>query len=779
MSEQAPPPDFGQLLGLDGPIARALGEYEHRPAQVRMAETVWRAISESTDALIEAGTGTGKSIAYLVPVLLWGEPVIISTANKALQGQLYDKDVPLVRNALQLEFDTVLIKGRQNYVCLRKYQVELPQQRVFAQIDGFQTYDLDVLDDWVRSSDTGDLEELSFVLDSDTRSHITCPPDECLHRECLYYDRCFVMQIRQRAAEARVVITNHHLLISDLQLRAIGGVSLPDTEIVICDEAHHLEDVATSIFETTVTDYTVTSLLLRRMVREHTPESKLDELAAQNRLFFDGIHALMDQPTVKLEGDWEEGIRLGRNVRDLAESMARLNPYGQDPDMEEENTRFGLAVQAIRKAGESIQEVSKSNRDGDVVRFAEQARQRHVSLILHATPISAAESLGEHLFGKHTVICTSATLATGGTFELFKSRCGIADKPLELIGDQVFDFANQSRVYLPELRTYDWENREKYFDAVADETHRLLEVSRGRSFCLFTSWAGMQYVAEKLRDKLPWPVLVQGELPRSELLRLFKSVPHCVLFGTRSFWEGVDVPGDALSLVSIDKLPFPSPRDPLHEARTERIEKEGGNAFVEYTLPLMILALKQGFGRLIRTKTDRGIVAILDNRLTTKRYGSTVLRSLPPAQVTRRFADVHRFFSIAGLNADYALTVWANAAEKARSSEETSAQVEEAPGCHYRWQLTCLPDGRNRSGSGIASDPYSARWAGVLAGVQRLQSAIHKGNRSVGDFGLEIRLPGIGGNGTQLLGAAPRELQECLQAFSRVHVITLESTLAR
>jgi ATP-dependent DNA helicase DinG len=363
----------------------------------------------------------------------------------------------------------------------------------------------------------------------------------------------------------------------------------------------------------------VTSLLLRRMVREHTPESKLDELAAQNRVFFDGIRALMDQPTVKLEGDWEEGIRLGRNVRDLAESLARLNPYGQDPDMEEENTRFGLAVQAVRKAGESIQEVSKSNRDGDVVRFAEQARQRHVSLILHATPISAAESLGEHLFGKHTVICTSATLATGGTFDLFKSRCGIADKPLELIGDQVFDFANQSRVYLPELRAYDWENREKYFDAVADETYRLLEVSRGRSFCLFTSWAGMQYVAEKLRDKLPWPVLVQGELPRSELLRLFKSVPHCVLFGTRSFWEGVDVPGDALSLVSIDKLPFPSPRDPLHEARTERIEKEGGNAFVEYTLPLMVLALKQGFGRLIRTKTDRGIVAILDNRLTTKR----------------------------------------------------------------------------------------------------------------------------------------------------------------
>jgi ATP-dependent DNA helicase DinG len=278
----------------------------------------------------------------------------------------------------------------------------------------------------------------------------------------------------------------------------------------------------------------------------------------------------------------------------------------------------------------------------------------------------------------------------------------------------------------------------------------------------------MQHVADKLRDKLPWPVLVQGELPRSELLRLFKSVPYCVLFGTRSFWEGVDVPGDALSLVSIDKLPFPSPRDPLHEARTEHIEKEGGNAFVEYTLPLMILALKQGFGRLIRTKTDRGIVAILDNRLTTKRYGSMVLRSLPPAQITRRFADVHRFFSVDSLNADYALTVWA------AGTENSGIQPAE-PGAQYRWQLTCLPDGRNRSGIGVASDPYSARWAGVLVGAQELQQAIRKGNRSIGDFGLEIRLPGIGGDGQQLLQAAPQNLQECLRAFAHVHVITVNT----
>jgi ATP-dependent DNA helicase DinG len=654
----------------------------------------------------------------------------------------------------------VLIKGRRNYVCLRKYEVELPQQRLFAAMDGFQAYDLTELDDWVRTSETGDLEELPFVLDADTFDNITCPAEECLHYDCRFYDRCFVMRIRQRAAAAQVVITNHHLLISDLQLRALGGVSLPDTDIVVCDEAHQIEDVATSIFETTVTDYTVPNLLLRRLVREHTPANQLEDLAAQNRLFFDSVRASMEQAVAKIEGDWQEGIRLGHQVRELAESLARLNPYHDDPDMEEENTRFGLAVQAIRSASESITQVSRSNRDADFVRFAEQARQRHVSLVLHATPISAADPLGKYLFGGKPVICTSATLAAGGTFNLFKTRCGIQREPLELIGGPVFDFPRQALIYLPELRAYDWQNKEAYFEAVTEETQRLLEVSRGRSFCLFTSWSGMQYVSGQLRDRLPWPMLVQGELPRPELLRLFKNTPHSVLFGTKSFWEGVDVPGQALSLVIIDKLPFPSPRDPLHEARTDRISEEGGNPFVEYTLPLMILALKQGFGRLIRTKTDQGVVAILDNRLRTKRYGELVLQSLPPARVTQRFFDVYRFFA-AKFDADYALTAWVS------QGPENAAS--------YEWQLTRLPDGRSKKGTGTASDPYTARWMAVRAGVEQLQDAIHRGNRQASDFRLEIRLPGISGDGQQLLDAAYEDLRDRLREFAAVQILPLES----
>jgi ATP-dependent DNA helicase DinG len=336
----------------------------------------------------------------------------------------------------------------------------------------------------------------------------------------------------------------------------------------------------------------------------------------------------------------------------------------------------------------------------------------------------------------------------------------VEDQPLELVGEPVFDFPQQALIYLPRLRAYDWQDREGYFEAVAGEAYRLLDVSRGRAFCLFTSWAGMQYVSEKLRDQLPWPVLIQGELPRAKLLRLFKSTPHSVLFGTKSFWEGVDIPGDALSLVIIDKLPFPSPRDPLHESRANHITEEGGNAFMEYSLPLMILALKQGFGRLIRTKTDRGVVALLDNRLTTKRYGNLVLGSLPPATVARRFADVHRFFSVAPLDADYAVTAWV-----ADADDDTSS---------YRWQLARLSDGRTREGTGQAPGQGAAWWAAVLAAATHLRDAIQKGGRQAAEFRIEIRLPGVGGSGQQILQAAPPDLRSRLDEFAAAHLVALD-----
>lgn len=753
-------PDFSSILGPDGPIARHLGEYEYRPAQIKMAEIVWQAIQEGRDALIEAGTGTGKSIAYLVPTLLSDKTLIISTANKALQSQLYQKDVPFVREALGLQFDTVLIKGRQNYVCLRKYQVEMPQQRAFAAFDGMQVYDLDELDEWVRHTDTGDLEELPFVLDGDTIAHITCPAEECLYRDCLYYDRCFVMKVRQAAAEARVVITNHHLLISDLRLRTIGGVSLPDSEVLICDEAHQLESVATAVFETTVTDYTVPALLLRRLLQENAPTDLLNRLAEENRFFFEHLRAMVSESAARLEGDWEDGLRLGRTLHEVGKTLEKNNPYKDEPESDD-NIRFGLLIQAVNAAADAFKTVSRGDRDDETVRYVELVRQRHVSMILHAAPISAAEPLNKHLFGEHTVICTSATLSAGGNFDLFRARCGVPQDALELIGAPVFDYAQQAMIYIPPLPNFDWQNRDQYFDTVAQETIRLLEVSRGRAFCLFTSWSGMEYVADKLRPVLTWPVLVQGDLPRAELLRLFKNTPHCVLFATRSFWEGVDVPGDALSLVIIDKLPFPSPSDPLHEARARRITEQGGNAFTEYTLPVMTLNLKQGFGRLIRTKTDRGVVAILDNRLNAKQYGSNVIASLPPARVSRNFADVYRFFCVPPFDAEYALTVWLTA--------------EQGRDIHYRWQLTRLADGKSRDGNGVASHPLAARWAGASAGIAQLEKAISQGKRRPDEFKVELRLPGIDSSAKALTESMPADLQSQLERFRAVHIVTFEN----
>jgi len=752
-------PDWASILGPNGPIARRLGEYEYRPAQIRMAQVVWQAIHEKRSALIEAGTGTGKSIAYLVPVLLSDKTLIISTANKALQSQLYDKDVPFVREALGLQFDIVLIKGRQNYVCLRKYQAEMPQQRAFASFDSLQVYDLDELEEWVRHTDSGDLEELPFTLDSDTLAHLTCPAEECLYRDCLYYDRCFVTKVRQAAAEARVVITNHHLLISDLRLRTIGGVSLPDSEVLICDEAHQLEDVATAVFETTATDYTVTALLSRRLLQEHAPADLLNRLSEENRFFFEHVRATIGESTARLEGEWEDGLRLSRTLYEMAKTLEKNNPYQDEPESDD-NIRFGAMIQAVSAAGDAFKTICRGDHDDELVRYAEPVRQRHVSMILHATPISAAEVLNKHLFSEHTVICTSATLSAGGNFDLFRARCGVPPNALELIGEPVFDYRQQALIYIPPLPNFDWQNREQYFDTVAEETARLLQVSRGRAFCLFTSWSGMEHVVDKLRPVLTWPMLVQGDLPRSELLRLFKNTPHCVLFATRSFWEGVDVPGDALSLVIIDKLPFPSPGDPLHEARARRITEQGGNAFTEYTLPVMTLNLKQGFGRLIRTKTDRGVVAILDNRLNAKRYGSSVVASLPPARVSRNFVDVYRFFSVPPFDAEYALTVWLTA--------------EKEPQTHYRWQLTRLADGKSREGSGVASHPLRARWAGALAGVTQLREAIAQSRRRPNDFKLELRLPGVNNSTQALIDSMPADLQSLLQAFRAVHILTFE-----
>lgn len=772
--------DPAHLLGPEGPIARKLPNYELRECQIEMARLVQRAIEEERCAVIEAGTGTGKSLAYLIPIILAGKKLIVSTANKALQAQLYEKDVPFLKEALGLKFSSVLVKGRNNYICLRKWEEESRQQDLFAEIDGRAHPQLAALEEWLSKTETGDIEELPFLLSDNLLPYITSSSEDCLGRECRFFsDECFIGAMRKRAGKAQVVITNHHLLMSDLALREVGSAVLPQSEVIVIDEAHHIEDIATAVFEITVSDYTVERLLSQRLVQRNISPNRLDEVRAHNRSLFLMVSELSDEPSFRLEGNLEEGLQLSRMLNRLASELAESNPYRDDPDSEE-FLSYALAVNKVMAAAANVRAVFSSQGDDQWVRYVERVRKRFVRLVVHAAPISAAPELERHLFdGSRPVICTSATLATpspeGGGFEHFKARCGLSPHPgpppmeggdvLEWIGPPVFNYREQALLYLPNLPTYDWEEKERYFSAIAGEIERLLEVSRGRAFCLFTSWDGLEQVYHTLSARLPWPLFKQGQAPRRELLERFKNTPHSVLFGTRSFWEGVDVPGEALSLVIIDKLPFPSPKDPLHQARMEKLEEEGHNSFTEYMLPLMTLALKQGFGRLIRNRDDRGVVAILDNRLVTRHYGSWVLRSLPPARPSQDFADVSRFF--ASGEADYALNFFGWLAQEERKDAFCS------------WKLVRLKDGRIRSSGPleVEGDEEGAHLRGLECGLEELRRILEESGRSPGDFGLEVRGEESIVNGLQEGQISRPKLAGLLGGFRSVRYLGLKKSV--
>lgn len=430
---------------------------------------------------------------------------------------------------------------------------------------------------------------------------------------------------------------------------------------------------------------------------------------------------------------------------------------------------YEQAISNLNALGDKYLAVATDRHDGEVVRYAEPVYgRRHVRLALHAAPIAPGPRLAEHLFDapRRTVICTSATLAADGGFEHFKARCGLAEAQVELVAPAVFDYPSQALLYQPALPAYRWDAREAYYTAVAAEIVRLLEVSRGRALCLFTSWDGLQQARAHVEaiGGLPWPLRGQGDAPRDALLAWFRDTPHSVLMATRSFWEGVDIPGDDLSLVVLDKLPFPSPNDPIHQARMAAIDAAGGDSFGAYMLPLMTLTLKQGFGRLIRRATDRGVVAILDDRLTRKGYGRRIVRDLPPARLTRDFADVHRFFRAApGGGADFALSVraWIAGADGgdvggrdgdgdgaggtagSRGRTATDATGAATPSVRWAYRLCRLLDGRADAGGGDAGAPAGGIVDGealaAVHGLDDLRARVTRAGRPPADFYVEVR----------------------------------------
>lgn len=632
------------LLGPRGPFVQALEGYEHRPAQVRMADAVEGVLDRDGVLLVEAGTGTGKTLAYLVPALLSGRKVVVSTGTRTLQDQIMQHDLPLIERGLGREVDVACVKGLSNYLCLRRFQ----EARGSAEAaTGELARQLARVEQWRRETQVGDRSELAD-LPEDARvwSHVASGSDTRIGPRCDHYEPCFVTSMRRRAEEAELVVTNHHVFFADLATRGPrGGGVLPDYDAVVFDEAQRIEDVATQFFGVQVSN------------------------ARIERLARDAERALA---AAKLDAD---GAPLLRQVVQAASTFFRQLPRGQGPDSSRSDLRpeqftgplrdalyrlddaldaFASHVRLRAERGEAVAQVARRaqqirddlalvSEGGDARRIAwTQTRGRSTSV--GASPVDVSELMREQVFHRvPSVVLTSATLSTGGHFRFVERRLGIDFEVVEEILPSPFDYARQAALYVP---THLPEPRDASYLAAAErEVSELIEVTGGGAFVLCTSFRVMRELAARCGAAWPGPVLVQGEAPKGDLLERFRAAGDAVLFATASFWEGVDVPGHALRLVVLDKLPFDVPTDPLVRARCERMKEEGEQPFMKYLVPSAALALKQGFGRLIRTARDRGIVAILDPRVRRKGYGKVFLSSLPEARRCDTLDEVRAFWT--------------------------------------------------------------------------------------------------------------------------------------
>ncbi|HEX9038018.1 MAG TPA: ATP-dependent DNA helicase [Ktedonobacterales bacterium] len=627
-----------------GVLSRSLPGYEERSAQIIMARRVAQALERDESLIAEASTGTGKSLAYILPIVRSGKVALLSTANKALQEQLFFKDIPFVQTRIQ-PFEAALVKGMGNYLCLDR----LGEERAFqalAPTRGFSAIGEALEDDaW-----DGDLDLLPSSLPNDVRSRVAADSDQCAWRSCPFFNDCYVRKMRDRAREAQIIVVNHTLLLLDA---AMGGFLLPERDVVVIDEAHHLEEEATRAFTATVTPGRVNSLLALRRLREIADERAQREVSAANAAAWEALRrATGDLPPgrQRLDQPLEEGKRLATRMDELASSLQRQRPLNMT---DKDEQLFERLVKRTRALASDIRTVFAVDKPDERIYYVEMVRSGRRDIpqpSVSAAPLGVAELLREKLFDQVRTIATSATLAIGGDFNFFRSRVGLTDAP-GLTLPYAFDYPTHALLYLPRLR-FDpafGDASGPYLTEIAEEMRTLVEASDGRAFLLFSSLRALDGVYARIGDELEargYATLAQGrEFSRLELLRQFRERDRAVLFGLKSFWEGVDVAGEALSLVVIDKLPFDPPDDPVQEARVSRLKAAGENWFGGYVLPNAILRLKQGVGRLIRTRDDRGVMAILDRRIYTKSYGREVMLALPPARRTERLADVHAFFA--------------------------------------------------------------------------------------------------------------------------------------
>ncbi len=635
-------PTVRQFFGREGLLSRWHPNYEFRPGQLEMAEAVESALADKKHLIVEAGTGTGKTLAYLVPAILSGKRIVVSTGTKNLQEQLFFKDVPFLKKHFGAPLRVCYMKGRANYACRQKIY-DADKEPILSGLE--ELADFQIIREWEKTTGTGDRAEIKQLPeDSTVWAKLDARRDRCTGQQCPQFERCFLTLMRQRALASDIIIVNHHLFFADLAVKEedFGGV-IPEYAAVIFDEAHEIEDVVGQYFGVAVSTYQFEELqrdiaALSRQKQFGSPEldrvliTLVDHAQEFFNLFGDG------EGRIGFQGHQAFLEKHEQQYRDVLTALQLVGSHLQlIKDAPEE------LIPLFRRTEEIAQRLQFWMESGERS-FVYWVERRGRGCYLQATPIEVSSILREKLFDAvSTVILTSATLAVAGGFEFTKSRLGL-DTARSLIVPSHFDYATQALLYVPQRLP---DPRSPGFPAAAsEEIVRILKHSRGRAFVLFTSYQQMRLIHDRVSLAIEYQTLLQGTGPRSALLDEFRSTPHCVLFATSSFWQGVDVPGEQLSCVIIDKLPFAVPNDPVVEARIRTIREEGGNPFYDYQVPQAAIALKQGFGRLIRSRLDRGVLVLLDNRITRQRYGQVFFDSLPAYRFTTDPSDVEKFFDV-------------------------------------------------------------------------------------------------------------------------------------
>jgi len=653
---------MNDIFGNKGILANHLDDYEPRPGQQEMAQAVLELLTDNQDdpffeadqaacLAVEAETGLGKTLAYLIPAVLSGRRVVISTNTRNLQDQIIEREIPFIRQYIAPNLQAMCVKGRQNYLCLyRWHQVYSEQQATLLPGAEHQS-----IHQWIGETTYGDRAELSWLSASAPLwQKICCLSHLCLGGDCPEASRCFLNKLKRDAAACQILIVNHHLLFSDLAVRKTGyGEVLPRYEAVIFDEAHHIENVASTFFGYSFSKYQTSDLAgdIERSAATPLASQTRKNIKAHLAALTGAVEQLgMQLPKERGRFPLDDIIHLNEAISlDIQHVLSALEQLGDLLDKTKETSEpWDQYANRCHELHARLTLISADYFDDipeDELRYTRWFERTERNFSLFATPIDVASELKSTLFSSVAAcVFTSATLTTGGNFSFFQKRLGLPEDTRTLSFPSPFDYPNRTLLYLPKT-SFPEPADQNYPEMIQDELRRLLEVSQGRALLLFTSFRAMETAYYSLKDQLPYPTFIQGEAPRHALLKQFSQEVQSVLFAVSSFWEGVDIPGESLSLVIIDKLPFEVPSDPVIMARINRIKAEGGNPFFDFQVPRAILSLRQGVGRLMRSTQDSGVIAIMDIRLFTKGYGKRFLKSLPPSPVTRDKQQVAEFFT--------------------------------------------------------------------------------------------------------------------------------------